>query len=184
MPNKLDKLIYDIDQANKRHTKNMQSVITAADEHLNPTLPDSGARSEFATGAVRDASEGKGNPSLIPIDALRAVSKRFEDGATKYGRDNWQQGIPLSRYVDSLYRHLWQFMEGDDTEDISERKQEDDDAWATLLSIRGARSKLTQKQGNQGVFWRRRCSSGPFLRRRGAHVSWEARRRRRRSGGG
>ena len=117
MPNKLDKLIYDIDQANKRHTKNMQSVITAADEHLNPTLPDSGARSEFATGAVRDASEGKGNPSLIPIDALRAVSKRFEDGATKYGRDNWQQGIPLSRYVDSLYRHLWQFMEGDTTED-------------------------------------------------------------------
>jgi hypothetical protein len=117
MPNKLDKLIYDIDQANKKHTKNMQSVITAADEHLNPTLPDSGARSEFATGAVRDASEGKGNPSLIPIDALRAVSKRFEDGATKYGRDNWQQGIPLSRYVDSLYRHLWQFMEGDDTED-------------------------------------------------------------------
>ena len=117
MPNKLDKLIYDIEQANKRHTKNMQSVITAADEHLNPTLPDSGARSEFATGAVRDASEGKGNPSLIPIDALRAVSKRFEDGATKYGRDNWQQGIPLSRYVDSLYRHLWQFMEGDETED-------------------------------------------------------------------
>ena len=117
MPNKLDKLIYDIDQANKKHTKNMQSVITAADEHLNPTLPDSGARSEFATGAVRDASEGKGNPSLIPIDALRAVSKRFEDGATKYGRDNWQQGIPLSRYVDSLYRHLWQFMEGDTTED-------------------------------------------------------------------
>jgi hypothetical protein len=117
MPNKLDKLIYDIEQANKKHTKNMQSVITAADEHLNPTLPDSGARSEFDTGAVRDASEGKGNPSLIPIDALRAVSKRFEDGATKYGRDNWQQGIPLSRYVDSLYRHLWQFMEGDTTED-------------------------------------------------------------------
>ena len=117
MPNKLDKLIYDIEQANKKHTKNMQSVITVADEHLNPTLPDSGARSEFATGAVRDASEGKGNPSLIPIDALRAVSKRFEDGATKYGRDNWQQGIPLSRYVDSLYRHLWQFMEGDETED-------------------------------------------------------------------
>jgi len=117
MPNKLDKLIYDIEQANKKHTQNMKSVITAADEHLNPTLPDSGDRSEFKTGAVRDASFGKGNPSLIPIDALRAVSKRFEDGATKYGRDNWQLGIPLSRYVDSLYRHLWQFMEGDETED-------------------------------------------------------------------
>lgn len=80
-------------------------------------LPDTGERSEFNTGAVRDAMQGKGNPSLIPIDALRAVSRRFEDGADKYGRNNWQKGIPLSRYVDSLYRHLWQFMEKDNTED-------------------------------------------------------------------
>lgn len=81
------------------------------------TLPDSGKRSEFDTGAVRDAMEGKGMPSLLPISALRAASKRFEDGATKYGRDNWMKGIPLSRYIDSLYRHLWQFMEGDESED-------------------------------------------------------------------
>lgn len=81
------------------------------------TLPDSGKRSEFETGAVRDAMEGKGMPSLLPIDALRAASKRFEDGANKYGRDNWTKGIPLSRYIDSLYRHLWQFMEGDESED-------------------------------------------------------------------
>ena len=81
------------------------------------TLPDSGERSEFSTGAVRDAMQGKGIPSLIPIDALMAVAKRFEDGATKYGRNNWKLGIPLSRYVDSLYRHLWAFMEGDESED-------------------------------------------------------------------
>jgi hypothetical protein len=80
-------------------------------------LPDSGKRSEFDTGAVRDAMEGKGMPSLLPIDALRAASKRFEDGANKYGRDNWTKGIPLSRYIDSLYRHLWQFIEGDESED-------------------------------------------------------------------
>ena len=52
-------------------------------------LPDSGKRSEFQTGSVRDACEGKGIPSLIPVSALRSVAKRFEDGATKYGRDNW-----------------------------------------------------------------------------------------------
>jgi hypothetical protein len=80
-------------------------------------LPDSGARTNFSTGAVRDAMKGKGMPSLLPIYALRAASKRFEDGAEKYGRNNWEKGIPLSRYVDSLYRHLWQFMEGDTTED-------------------------------------------------------------------
>ena len=80
-------------------------------------LPDSGERSEFDTGAVRDAMRGKGMPSCIPTDALRAVAKRFEDGATKYGRDNWRKGIPLSRYVDSLYRHLWAYMDGDTSED-------------------------------------------------------------------
>lgn len=115
--NTIDKLVYDIEKANARHNKQMENTIKAAEKHLNPTLPDSGARSEFKTGAVRDAMSGKGTPSLIPIEALRAVSKRFEDGATKYGRDNWKKGIPLSRYVDSLYRHLWQLMEDDQAED-------------------------------------------------------------------
>ena len=83
----------------------------------NITLPDSGERSEFKTGAVRDASKGKGIPSAIPTRALLKLAKRFEDGAAKYDRDNWKQGIPISRYIDSLYRHLWAFMDGDDTED-------------------------------------------------------------------
>ena len=80
-------------------------------------LPDSGKRSEFQTGAVRDAMRGKGMPSLMPVSALRAVAKRFEDGAAKYGRDNWKKGIPVSRYIDALYRHLWQLMEKDTKED-------------------------------------------------------------------
>ena len=84
---------------------------------IESVLPDSGARSDFGTGAVRDASLGKGLPSLIPTEALRAVARRFEDGATKYGRDNWQHGIPLSRYIDSLERHLWSFRDGDTSED-------------------------------------------------------------------
>jgi len=85
--------------------------------NADPKLPDTGERSEFNTGAVRDASKGKGIPSAIPVRSLRKLAKRFEDGAEKYNRDNWKQGIPLSRYVDSLYRHLWAFMDGDDTED-------------------------------------------------------------------
>lgn len=108
--NKIDKLVNDIEQANLRLNKNMADTIKSV-------LPDSGERSEFDTGAVRDASQGKGCPSLLPLAALRAASRRFEDGATKYGRNNWQKGIPLSRYVDALYRHLWQYMEGDTTED-------------------------------------------------------------------
>jgi hypothetical protein len=83
----------------------------------DPKLPDSGERSEFNTGAVRDASKGKGIPSAIPPRALMKLARRFEDGAAKYERDNWKKGIPLSRYVDSLYRHLWAYMDGDKTED-------------------------------------------------------------------
>ena len=115
--NAIDKLAQDIELANIRYQQQMQNVIKAANDVLDPTLPDSGERSEFTTGAVRDAMTGKGCPSLIPLEALRAVSKRFEDGATKYGRDTWKKGIPLSRYVDSLYRHLWQLMENDQAED-------------------------------------------------------------------
>lgn len=80
-------------------------------------LPDSGERSEFSTGAVRDAMRGKGMPSLLPTEALRMASRRFEDGATKYGRDNWRKGIPLSRYVDSINRHLWAYTDGCTAED-------------------------------------------------------------------
>ena len=80
-------------------------------------LPDSGGRSSFVTGAVRDAMRGKGMPSLLPVAALRAASKRFEAGAEKYGRANWERGMPLSRYVDSIYRHLWAYMEKDESED-------------------------------------------------------------------
>jgi hypothetical protein len=80
-------------------------------------LPDTGGRSEFSTGAVRDASEGKGFPSHLPTRALLRASRRFEDGAAKYDAHNWRKGIPLSRYVDSMNRHTWLFMQGDTSED-------------------------------------------------------------------
>lgn len=80
-------------------------------------LPDSGARTEFKTGAVRDAMTGKGLPSMIPPCAIRAMAKRFEDGAGKYGNMNFAKGIPLSRFQDSIVRHLLAWSEGDTSED-------------------------------------------------------------------
>lgn len=80
-------------------------------------LPDSGERTEFGTGAVRDAAPGKGLPSAIPPVAIRKLAKRFEDGAAKYGARNWMKGIPLSRYQDAILRHTLQAAEGDASED-------------------------------------------------------------------
>lgn len=80
-------------------------------------LPDTGARTTYQTGAVRDASTGKGHFHSIPPSALRRLAKRFEDGAKKYSKNNWMKGIALSHYQDSLLRHTLAWAEGDQSED-------------------------------------------------------------------
>lgn len=84
---------------------------------MNSSLPDTGARAQYKTGAVRDASTGKGHFHSIPPQALRRIAKRFEDGARKYAKDNWMKGIPLSHYQDSMIRHVLAWAEGDTSED-------------------------------------------------------------------
>ena len=49
-------------------------------------------------------------------DMLLEVSKHFEEGALKYGENNWQKGLPVKRYIDSAVRHYWKWMRGDDDE--------------------------------------------------------------------
>jgi hypothetical protein len=89
-----------------RHQMNYQEI-----------LPDTGERRKFETGAVRDASRGKGHFHSIPPLALRKLAKRFEDGAAKYSENNWMKGIPLSAYVDSIERHFLAIQEGLTDED-------------------------------------------------------------------
>jgi len=74
---------------------------------------DSGTRSEFGTGAVRDTQEGKGRMDLLPTRALFEVAKVFEEGAKKYASRNWEKGIPLSRFFDSSMRHAYKYLRGD-----------------------------------------------------------------------
>ena len=80
------------------------------------TILDSGNRSEFPTGAVRDIQDGKGRFDLLPVDALFDLVRHFGSGAKKYGVDNWRKGIPLSRYMDSAARHLFKLKRGDTDE--------------------------------------------------------------------
>lgn len=41
------------------------------------------------------------------------LSKHFEEGAKKYGENNWQKGIPTHCYIDSAVRHFLKFLRGD-----------------------------------------------------------------------
>lgn len=44
------------------------------------------------------------------------TAKHFEEGAKKYGDNNWQKGIPVNCYLDSAIRHYLKFQRGDDDE--------------------------------------------------------------------
>lgn len=130
--------------------------------HINndPHILDSGDRTKFETGAVRDMRKGKGRCDLMPLDVsaellndivvreisefvddydvehlyyalkrfavvnyndsiqtmLLEVSKHFEDGAEKYGENNWQKGIPINCYIDSAVRHYLKWLRSDHDE--------------------------------------------------------------------
>lgn len=80
-------------------------------------IKDSGQREGFDGGAVRDTDDGKPRYDLIPPTALRRVAMHYANGAKKYNEHNWTKGIPISRCIASLMRHVFQFVVGDTDED-------------------------------------------------------------------
>lgn len=79
-------------------------------------IADSGDRTQFSTGAVRDIHAGKGRMDLLPMTALLELSKHCEAGAQKYGERNIDKGIPQHSLLDSGLRHLVRYMCGDTDE--------------------------------------------------------------------
>ena len=75
-------------------------------------IKDSGHRTEFATGAVRDMHEGKGRYDLLPWDAIHELAIHCEQGAKKYGERNCEKGIPVHSLIDSAIRHLSCYLRG------------------------------------------------------------------------
>lgn len=79
-------------------------------------IKDSGERTEFATGAVRDMHAGKGRFDLLPWYAIHEVAKHCEEGALKYGERNVDKGLPQHSLVDSAIRHLVRYIHGETDE--------------------------------------------------------------------
>src|SRR5690606_24318634 len=80
------------------------------------TTKDSGKREEFASGAVRDVQADKPRYDLIPPKGLRRVADLYARGAVKYEEMNWRKGMPSSRIMASLLRHVEAYRAGDRTE--------------------------------------------------------------------
>ncbi len=68
----------------------------------------------YLQDAVMDFMNGDCFPDANT--ALLEVSKHFEEGAAKYGENNWRKGIPESSYIDSAVRHYLKWLRGDDDE--------------------------------------------------------------------
>ena len=78
----------------------------------NIAIKDSGERSVFPSGAVRDMHTGKGRYDLLPWNAIDELAKHCELGAEKYGERNCEKGIYLHSLLDSAIRHLSCYMRG------------------------------------------------------------------------
>ena len=147
------------------------AVTKGLENSVTKVLEDSGNRTEFASGAVRDMHEGKGRFDLMPLgiisnimksfnstrlenyncdifelvynfrqggntdnlyaaismfirelvksniinnewEFLLLLAKHYENGAIKYGENNWQKGIPVNSCIDSALRHYTKFKAG------------------------------------------------------------------------
>lgn len=84
---------------------------------MEAKILDSGNRTQFQTGAVRDMHQGKGRCDLLPPNALLRLARHFETGSLKYGDRNWELGIPCHSFADSGMRHLLKYMAGNTDED-------------------------------------------------------------------
>lgn len=80
-------------------------------------VKDSGTRQEFDTGARRDTQDGKPRYTLIPVGPLFRLAMHYTNGAAKYGENNWTKGIPMSRSLESMERHVADFKMGKTDED-------------------------------------------------------------------
>ena len=97
----------------------MATGITRCNDYKKkkPEIKDSGERTVFPTGSVRDMHEGKGDMASIPWESILRLSKHYENGAKKYQRWNFRKGIPVSSFIDSACRHLAKYQCGMDDED-------------------------------------------------------------------
>jgi len=82
-----------------------------------PTIKDSGERTQFDSGAVRDMHEGKGRCDLLPMCVILRLARHYENGCKKYGDRNWEKGIPAHSFADSAMRHMFKYMDGQTDED-------------------------------------------------------------------
>lgn len=71
--------------------------------------------------AERGIRENKGKPrwGLVDFDSLEDMVRVLEFGADKYGDGNWQKGLLTVEVCESMLRHIFAYLRGENKDDQS-----------------------------------------------------------------
>lgn len=86
--------------------------------------------SNFKSGAVRSSDTSHLDFTALPLVGLIGVARTASEGATKYGRLNYMQGMPVHDTLNHSIRHVVMYLLGDRSEPHLEHA-----AWGLLASI-------------------------------------------------
>jgi len=64
-------------------------------------------------------NQNKPKWSLVDFKSLEPMVKVLEYGAKKYTHENWKKGLPTKDVCESLLRHVFAYMEGEDIDNES-----------------------------------------------------------------
>jgi len=64
-------------------------------------------------------NQGKPQWHLVDFPSLEPMVRVLEYGAKKYAPDNWKKGLPVKEICDSLLRHTFAFLDGQDNDEES-----------------------------------------------------------------
>ena len=54
--------------------------------------------------------------SLVDYEAMKDMVRVLEFGALKYDAHNWRKGLPVTEVIESLLRHIYAYLEGEDND--------------------------------------------------------------------
>jgi len=90
-------------------------------KNIDFTVKDSGKRTSFESGMVRDITDDKVDYTLaLDGPMFKRLAVHLTKGAKKYSKRNWMKAAgtaELERFKESAARHFFQWMAGDTDED-------------------------------------------------------------------
>lgn len=100
------------------YNKNVVSNVHGLD---NSALIEELSRKELINNFKAKTEKLGTSLSQIPYHSLERVGRIFDEGANKYGKDNWKKGVDDKEYIEErtnhAIRHLMLWANGDRNED-------------------------------------------------------------------